>query len=171
MPPHRIGRSRALPPLDVAALWQIKRIGNPTLSPDGRVACASVTSFAMDTNESKTELWLFPTGLADLDAAGKGVAAITRPRRLTAGDKDSEPRWSPDGKWIAFTAKRKDDSEAQVYRIAPDGGEAERDTKIATGASAVKWFPDSRRIAFVSSVWPQLKSDAAQGRRLKDRRD
>jgi len=171
MPPHRIGRSRALPPLDVAALWQIKRIGNPTLSPDGRVACASVTSFAMDTNESKTELWLFPTGLADLDAAGKGVAAITRPRRLTAGDKDSEPRWSPDGKWIAFTAKRKDDSEPQVYRIAPDGGEAERVTKIATGAAAVKWFPDSRRIAFVSSVWPELQSAAAQRRRLKERRD
>ena len=55
-----------------------------------------------------------------------GTAAITRPRRLTAGDKDSEPRWSPDGKWIAFTAKRKDDAEPQVYRIAPDGGEAER---------------------------------------------
>jgi dipeptidyl aminopeptidase/acylaminoacyl peptidase len=171
MPARRIGRSRALPPLDVAALWQIKRIGNPTLSPDGRAACASVTSFAMDTNESRTELWLFPTGLSEGDGAGKAVATNTRPRRLTAGDKDSEPRWSPDGKWIAFTAKRKDDSEPQVYRIAPDGGEAERVTKIATGAAAVKWFPDSRRIAFVSSVWPELKTAAAQEQRLKARRE
>ena len=65
MPSRRNGRSRALPPLDVEALWQLKRIGNPTLSPDGRVACASVTSFAMDTNESRTELWLFPTGMGD----------------------------------------------------------------------------------------------------------
>jgi len=171
MPARRIGHSRALPPLDVSALWQIKRIGNPTLSPDGRVACASVTSFAMDTNEGSTELWLFPTGLGEDNGAGKGVATIARPRRLTAGDKDSEPRWSPDGKWIAFTAKRKDDTEPQVYRIAPDGGEAERVTKIATGAAAVKWFPDSRRIAFVSSVWPELKTAAAQAKRLKERRD
>ena len=171
MPSRRIGRTHSLAPLDVAALWRIKRIGNPTLSPDGRVACAPVTSFAMDTNESRTELWLFPTGIADGDAANRGTAAITRPRRLTAGDKDSEPRWSPDGKWIAFTAKRKDDDEPQVYRIAPDGGEAERITRIATGASALKWFPDSKRIAFVSSVWPDLKSDAAQAKRLKERKD
>ena len=43
----------------------------------------------MDTNESTTELWLFPTGLA-----GKSGA---KARRLTAGDKDSDPKWSPDG--------------------------------------------------------------------------
>ena len=171
MPARRIGRSRVLPPLDVTALWQIKRIGNPTLSPDGRVACAPVTSFTMDTNESRTELWLFPTGMTDGGDGDKATQKRMRPRRLTAGDKDSEPRWSPDGRWIAFTAKRKDDSEPQVYRIAPDGGEAERVTKIATGAAAVKWFPDSRRIAFVSSVWPELKTEAAQERRVKERRD
>jgi dipeptidyl aminopeptidase/acylaminoacyl peptidase len=176
MPSRRVGRSRALPPLDVEALWQIKRMGNPTLSPDGRQACVPVTSFVMDTDQSKTELWLFPTGLGESTAgkrAGGAAEAITtgRGRRLTVGDKDSDPRWSPDGKWIAFTAKRKDDSEPQVYRIAPDGGEAERVTKVATGAASPKWFPDSRRIAFVSWVWPDLATDAAQGRRLKERRD
>ncbi len=168
MPARRRAHSRALPPLDVLALWQIKRVGNPTLSPDGRVACASVTLFSMDTNESKTELWLFPTGMSDDGAAGKSTG---RPRRLTAGDKDSEPRWSPDGKWIAFTAKRKDDSEPQIYRIAPDGGEAERVTNVATGTAAIKWFPDSRRIAFVSWTWPDLRTGAAQAKRLKERRD
>jgi dipeptidyl aminopeptidase/acylaminoacyl peptidase len=166
MPVRRPVRSRALPPIDVEALWQIKRIGNPTLSPDGQVACAAVTSYTMATDESRTELWLFPTLMADAARMAK-----RRARRLTAGDKDSEPRWSPDGKWIAFTAKRRDDVEPQVYRIATDGGEAERVTNIATGASALKWFPDSRRIAFVSRVWTDLKSDAAQGRRLKERKD
>src|SRR5437016_4189022 len=121
-------------PLSVEDLWSIKRIGSPTISPDGRNACAAVTRYDMDQNEGYTELWLFPTA--------RGAA-----RRLTAGDKDSEPVWSPDGRWIAFAAKRKDDAEPQVYLIAPDGGEAQRLTKMTHGASGLRWFPDSRRVA------------------------
>ena len=90
---------------------------------------------------------------------------------LTAGDKDSDPKWSPDGKWIAFTAKRKDDEEAQLYVIAPDGGEARRLTQLATGCASPKWFPDGSRIAFVSWVWPDLASDALQAKRRKERKD
>ncbi|TMH01427.1 MAG: hypothetical protein E6H67_17130 [Betaproteobacteria bacterium] len=74
-------------PLTVEDLWSIKRVGSPTLSADGRFACASVTAFDMDKNEGRTELWLYPMD------GGKA-------RRLTAGDKDSEPHWSPDGRWI-----------------------------------------------------------------------
>ena len=149
---------RSRRPLSVEDLWSIKRIGSPTLSPDGRTACAAVTSYDMEKNEERRELWLFP-------ADGR------RPRRLTAGDKDSDPVWSPDGKWIAFAAKRKDDEEAQVYVIAPDGGEARRLTAISTGALALRWFPDSRRIAFVSWVWPDLATEAAQAKRRKERKD
>src|SRR4029453_13943485 len=106
------GRAVRKPPISVEALWAIKRIAVPTLSPDGSHACAAVTSFDMGTNESTTELWLFPAGLA-----GKSGA---KARRLTAGDKDSDPKWSPSGDAIAFTAKRKDDEEPQIYIIAPD---------------------------------------------------
>ncbi|TMH69314.1 MAG: S9 family peptidase [Betaproteobacteria bacterium] len=163
MPARRTAR-RNKKPLDVEALWAIKRIGAPTLSPDGRYACAPVTSYDMDKNEGVTELWLFPTGFG-------AKPAFAKPRKLTAGDKDSDPRWSPDGKWIAFTAKRKDDAEPQVYLIAPDGGEATRLTTIATGALALKWFRDSKRIAFVSWVWPDLATEAAQGKRMKERKE
>jgi dipeptidyl aminopeptidase/acylaminoacyl peptidase len=142
-------------PLSVEDLWAIKRIGSPTLSPDGRTACAAVTSYDMEKNEDRTELWLFPTD-------GR------KSRRLTAGNKDSEPAWSPDGKWIAFAAKRKDDQEAQIYLIAPDGGEARPLTSAATGVLGLRWFPDSRRIAFISWVWPDLKTDKAQAKRLKE---
>src|SRR5438067_1718107 len=90
----RVNRgARGNAPFTIEALWSIKRIGSPTLSPDGTLACAAVTSFDMQTNESSTELWLFPT------AAGNG-AKIAQPRRLTAGDKDSDPRWSPDGRLV-----------------------------------------------------------------------
>jgi dipeptidyl aminopeptidase/acylaminoacyl peptidase len=165
MPVRRASRSARKPPFDVEALWAIKRIGVPTVSPDGRIACAPVTTYDMEKNEGSTDLWLFPTGFG----ANGGVKARTR--RLTVGDKDSDPRWSPDGRFIAFTAKRKDDAEPQVYVIASDGGEAQRMTSLATGASHVKWFPDSKRIAFVSWVWPDLGNDAAQARRMKARKD
>ena len=164
MAARRTSSARSKPPLDVDALWALKRIGAPTLAPDGRLACAPVTSFSFDRNLGSTELWLFPTGYGNGAAPGK-------PRRLTAGDKDSDPRWSPDGSRIAFTAKRKDDTEAQIYLIAPDGGEATRLSNIATGAAAIKWFPDGKRIAFVSWVWPELRTEAAQARRVAEKKE
>ena len=104
MPRFRRGATRRpakhKPPLDVESLWAIRRIGTPTLSPDGTQACSAVTRFDMEKNDSSTSLWLFPTGFGTL----RGPA--TRARMLTAGDKDSSPAWSPDGRWIAFTAKR-----------------------------------------------------------------
>jgi len=144
--------------LGVDDLWSLKRVGVPSISPDGSSACAAVTRYDMKSNEASTDLWLFPTD---------GTAG----RRLTAGDKDSEPLWSPDGRWIAFTAKRKDDDEPQIYVIAPDGGEAQRLTQLATGTSALRWFPDSKRIAFVSFVWPGVAGEKAQARRMKQRKD
>ncbi len=152
---------RKRPPLSVEALWSMHRVGSPTLSPDGAWACAPVTSFDMEKNEGSTSLWLFPATARGRSAKGK---------RLTEGDKDSAPAWSPDGRHVAFTAKRKDDAEPQVYLIAPDGGEARRLTTLATGASAIKWFADGRRIAFVSWVWPELRGDAAQKKRIGARK-
>ena len=166
MPRRRVRHARSKPPFDANALWAVKRIGNPTIAPDGSLACAAVTAYDMDRNEGSTELWLFPTR-----PATGGSRTVAKARRLTAGDKDSDPRWSPDGSRIAFTAKRKDDAEAQIYIIAPDGGEATRLTRIATGAAAIKWFPDGKRIAFVSWVWRDLAGDAAQAKRLKARKD
>ena len=165
MAKRRAQSSRRKPPFDVDALWSIKRIGVPTVAPDGRLACAPVTSYSMAKNVGTTELWLFPTD------TGKSPTPSAKPRRLTAGDKDSDPRFSPDGSKIAFTAKRKDDAEPQIYLIAPDGGEATRLTNVATGASAIKWFPDGKRIAFVSWVWPELRTASAQAKRLKERKE
>jgi dipeptidyl aminopeptidase/acylaminoacyl peptidase len=149
----------------VEDIWKLERPAQPTLSPDGAQACVSVTSFDMVENKTRASLWL-------LSAFGG------EPRRLTsAGDKDGEPRWSPDGNWIAFVAKRpgagseKGDDESQVYLIAPDGGEARRLTDMPTGAFGIKWFPDSRRIAFISWVWPDTQGLAKLRRRYKALKD
>jgi len=149
---------------DVDALWQLARIGAPSLSPDGAQAVASVSEYSMEKNNAASSLYLLST----LGGA---------PRRLTsAGDKDGQPQWSPcagkHGEQIAFIARREQqgekDEEAQLYVIAPDGGEARRVMTLATGVEAFKWFPDGKRIALVSWVWPKLKGAAAQAKALKE---
>ena len=151
-------------PITIDDLWAMKRFGAATVSPDGSSACAAVSSYSMETNDSTSRLWLFAT-----DGSAQ--------RQLTSGQKDSDPQWSPDGRWIAFTARRPKpdgtglEDEAQLYLIAADGGEATRITEHATGVAALRWFPDSRRIAFVSWVWPDEDGLKAQARRMKAERD
>ena len=151
-------------PITVEDLWAIERLGTPSLSPDGAQAVAALTSFSMEENKSSSSLWLLST------LGG-------RPRRLTScGDKDGSPRWSPPrkgkGELIAFTARREQqgakDEEAQLYLIAPDGGEAQRAAEVATGVEAFRWLPDGRGLVFVSWVWPGLKGAKAQAKQLKE---
>ncbi len=150
--------------ITIEDLWAMKRFGAPTLSPDGTHACMAVTTYSMKADESTSQLWLLSTD-------GRVQ------RRLTRGPKDADPQWSPDGRWIAFTSRRatKDggalEDDAQLYVIAADGGEAERVTDHPTGVASPRWFPDSRRLAFVSWVWPDEKSAKGQGKRVKADRD
>ncbi len=145
-------------------LWAMRRFGAPSLSPDGRHVCVAVVSFSMETNESTSQLWLLAT-----DGSTE--------RQLTRGQKDADPQWSPDGRWIAFTTRRAKpdggglEDEAQLYLIAADGGEAVPVTDYPTGIAALRWFPDSRRIAFVSWVWADEKNVKGQARRAKAERN
>lgn len=149
-------------PITIDDLWSLKRLSTGSPSPDGTWTCAVVISFEMKKNESTSQLWLLSTD-------GKTQ------RQLTRGKRDSDPQWSPDGKWIAFVSKRgegKDaDAAGQIYLISPDGGEARRVAQVATGVSALRWFPDSKRLAFVSWVWPELTTPAAQEKKFKEDKD
>jgi dipeptidyl aminopeptidase/acylaminoacyl peptidase/CubicO group peptidase (beta-lactamase class C family) len=107
----------------------------PALSPDGtRTAYVLRTADAgKDTNPRA--IWL-----ADDSGA----------RRLTRGEADDAPAWSPDGRSLAFL--RAADGPAQVWRLPADGGEPERLTDLPLGAGAPHWSPDGGRIAFSAPV-------------------
>jgi dipeptidyl aminopeptidase/acylaminoacyl peptidase len=148
-------------PITIEDLWQIERLGTPSLSPDGAQAVLAVTSHSMADNSAASALWLLST----LGGA---------PRQLTrCGDKDGQPQFSPRGDRIGFVARREQqgvkDATPQFYAIPVDGGEAQRIGSVATGIDAFRWCPDGEHIVFVSWVWPQLKGAKAQAQALKDK--
>lgn len=144
-------------PYTAEAMWELARLAEPAISPDGRLSVVTVTRYDMEKNQGATDLWLVPT------KPGKS-------RQLTTdAGNDSAPAFSPDGELIAFISKRGEDREPQLYVIAVDGGEARRVTHVPTGVSAPKWFPDSKRLAFISPVWPDVKTWADMDARMKER--
>jgi dipeptidyl aminopeptidase/acylaminoacyl peptidase len=130
--------------MTVDDLFALRRVGDPQLSPDGRFVVYTVSEVQLTDNLITTSLWLVATD---------GTAP---PRRLTTpppGKKDSQPRWSPDGRTIVFVSTREDGS--QLWQIPASGGPPQRITSMATGATDPLWSPDGQYIAFVSAVYPE----------------
>ena len=126
---------RVLKPEDFAS---IRDVDEPNLSPDGKSVAYVVGTVDLKKDKQPRNLWL-----AKWDGSEN--------RALTFGDnQQTHPRWSPDGKWIAFLSDRGDENENdQLWILSSAGGEAEQLTKEKGSVDDFAWAPDSKRIVLV----------------------
>jgi dipeptidyl aminopeptidase/acylaminoacyl peptidase len=124
-------------------LFRFVWIADPQIAPDGaQVAFVRVTADEKK-DQYDTSIWIVP---ADGSAA---------PRPLTGGTRDVSPRWSPDGRRLAFVRAAEKDGRVQppqIYMLSLAGGEGRAITEIPRGAGAPAWSPDGQTIAFTSSA-------------------
>ncbi|MFN2239116.1 MAG: prolyl oligopeptidase family serine peptidase [Thermoanaerobaculia bacterium] len=147
-------------PITHEAMWMMKRVGSPALSPDGRLVVFSVTEPSYDKEKEIADLWLVP---ADGSA---------EPKRLTSTKAgESGVAWSPDSRRLAFSAKREGDEQSQIYVLDLSGGEAVRYTDAALGARSPEWSPDGSKLLFISGSYPDAADDDANLAAAKERKD
>jgi dipeptidyl aminopeptidase/acylaminoacyl peptidase len=121
------------------------------VSPDGNSVVIATERADWDQQIFRGDLWLYDDNPKTLI-------------QLTQSGHDSEPKWSPDGKWIAFLSDRKgeagksgdsdsdskDETVSQIYLISPRGGEALRITQGEEDVHAFSWSSDSQKIYFAT---------------------
>jgi dipeptidyl aminopeptidase/acylaminoacyl peptidase len=115
----------------------LEYLGGYDLSPDGTSVAYEVRSPNWEENRYDREIWLW--------RQGRDAIRLTRSPNGTS----RSPRWSPDGRWIAFLSDR--DEKQQIQLIRADGGEAMALTSHEEGVNSFDWSPDGTRIAFTAS--------------------
>jgi dipeptidyl aminopeptidase/acylaminoacyl peptidase len=141
------GASASKRRLDFPDLALFKDVSDPELSPDGEWITYVVRTSNLEKDRRYSDVWM---------ASWDGTRSIQLTH--TADASESDPRFSPDGRYISFLAARgsgdEDDKEkekSQVWLLDRAGGEARKLTKLPGGVSDYAWSPDSAKLAIIAS--------------------
>ena len=133
--------------------FQIRDVAQPEISPDGQWVAYSVRTRILKDDKNEQRLWMVSTRGGD-------------PIPMTAeGVSSSHPRWSPDGKYLAFLSAR-NNGKTQVWLLNRFGGEAERLTEAIQGVNDFEWSPDSTRMVL---IFQDPKPEDAEAAKDKDK--
>jgi dipeptidyl aminopeptidase/acylaminoacyl peptidase len=123
-------------PITINDYFQIQSVHDPQLSPDGQWVAFAVDKSTLKTDKTETRIWMVPVSGSD-------------PLPMTAeGVSSSHPRWSPDGKLLAFLSER-NEGKKQVWLLNRLGGEAQQLTDTIQDVEDFAWSPDGRRMVLV----------------------
>jgi len=162
-----LGFAQSKPKLTLDEFFNSVSYSSIALSPDGNSVVIATERADWDQQIFRTDLWLY---------RDDGKAGLLIP--LTQSGHDSDPKWSPDGRWIAFLSERKtssakdsdsdsgDDKDAdpgdlsQIYLISPAGGEAIPLTQGQEEVHTFSWSADSRTLYFSTrNPWTKAQKD------------
>jgi dipeptidyl aminopeptidase/acylaminoacyl peptidase len=148
VPLPALAQKRAITFEDYIAL---KAVSDPQLSPDGKWVAYTVATPSLQDNRNVSRIWV-------------AEVATARTRQVTNGPgSDRQPRWSPDGKTLAFISTREGGAQIWVMPIA--GGDARKVSSLADGAADPLWLPNGSGLLVVSDIkWPaQQEIDERNG--------